>query len=104
MLPPPINTAGYTTDVLLLQNGKPDLQFCRSLETGIITMNNEIIRKVGALHDMLISDEHITAVLRGENSVILPEFSTSTITALFLLPRLSRNSPTRICSSESAPN
>ena len=68
-----IDVGGYTTDVLLLQNGKPDLQFCRSLETGIITMNNEIIRKVGALHDMLISDEHITAVLRGEDSVILPD-------------------------------
>ena len=63
----------HTTDVLLLQNGKPDLQFCRSLETGIITMNNEIIRKVGALHDMLINDEHITAVLQGEDSVILPD-------------------------------
>ena len=38
-----IDIGGYTTDVLLLRNGKPDLQFCRSLETGIITMNNEII-------------------------------------------------------------
>lgn len=68
-----IDVGGYTTDVLLLQHGKPDLQFCRSLETGIITMNNEIIRKVGALHDMLINDEHITAVLLGENGVILPD-------------------------------
>ena len=41
-----VDIGGYTTDVLLLKNGKPDLQFCRSLETGIITMNNEIIRKV----------------------------------------------------------
>lgn len=38
-----VDIGGYTTDVLLLKNGKPDLQFCRSLETGIITMNNEII-------------------------------------------------------------
>lgn len=68
-----IDVGGYTTDVLLLQHGKPDLQFCRSLETGIITMNNEIIRKVGALHDMLINDEHITAVLLGESGVILPD-------------------------------
>lgn len=68
-----IDVGGYTTDVLLLQHGKPDLQFCRSLETGIITMNNEIIRKVGALHDMLINDEHITAVLLGENGIILPD-------------------------------
>lgn len=59
-----VDIGGYTTDVLLLKNGKPDLQFCRSLETGIITMNNEIIRKVGALHDMRIEDEHISAVLQ----------------------------------------
>lgn len=58
-----IDIGGYTTDVLLLKNGRPDLQFCRSLETGIITMNNEIMRKVSALHDMLIEDEYISAVL-----------------------------------------
>lgn len=67
-----IDIGGYTTDVLLLRNGKPDLQFCRSLETGIITMNNEIVRKVGALHDMRIEDEHISAVLGGKE-IILPE-------------------------------
>lgn len=73
-----VDIGGYTTDVLLLKNGKPDLQFCRSLETGIITMNNEIIRKVGALHDMRIEDEHISAVLSGEET-ILPEVVKETI-------------------------
>lgn len=73
-----VDIGGYTTDVLLLKNGKPDLQFCRSLETGIITMNNEIIRKVGALHDMRIEDEHISAVLQSENT-ILPEDVKETI-------------------------
>lgn len=73
-----VDIGGYTTDVLLLKNGKPDLQFCRSLETGIITMNNEIIRKVGALHDMRIEDEHISAVLSGQNT-ILPEDVKQTI-------------------------
>lgn len=67
-----IDIGGYTTDVLLLRNGKPDLQFCRSLETGIITMNNEIVRKVGALHDMRIEEEHISAVLGGQE-ITLPE-------------------------------
>lgn len=56
-----VDIGGYTTDVLLLRHGKPDLQFCRSLESGIITMNNDIIRKVNAQHDMLIEDEHINA-------------------------------------------
>ena len=67
-----VDIGGYTTDVLLLRNGKPDMQFCRSLETGIITMNNEIVRKVGALHDMRIEDEHINAVL-CEQETILPD-------------------------------
>ncbi len=67
-----IDIGGYTTDVLLLQNGKPNLQFCRSLETGVITMNNEVIRKVSAQHDMLIDDEHISAVLQGKD-VYLPD-------------------------------
>lgn len=63
---------GYTTDVLLLRNGKPDLQFCRSLESGVITMNNDIIGKISAQHDMRIEDEHICAVLQGQET-ILPE-------------------------------
>ena len=74
-----IDIGGYTTDVLLLRNGKPDLQFCRSLETGIITMNNEIVRKVGTLHDMRIEDEHISAVLSGQET-ILPGDVKETIT------------------------
>ena len=73
-----VDIGGYTTDVLLLRNGKLDPQFCRSLETGIITMNNEIVRKVGALHDMRIEDEHIREVLRG-GETILPEDVKDTI-------------------------
>ena len=73
-----VDIGGYTTDVLLLRNGKPDMQFCRSLETGIITMNNEIIRKVNTLHDMRIEDEHISAVLSGKET-ILPQDVKDTI-------------------------
>ena len=67
-----VDIGGYTTDVLLLRRGRPDLQFCRSLESGIITMNNEIIRKIGAQYDLRLEDEHISAVLRG-NASPLPE-------------------------------
>lgn len=35
-------------------------------------MDNDIIRRVGALHDMRIKDEHISAVLTGRET-ILPE-------------------------------
>lgn len=73
-----IDIGGYTTDVLLLRNGKPDLQFCRSLEMGVITMNNDIIRRVSALHDMLIEDDHISAVLEDKDT-ILPQDVKETI-------------------------
>ena len=73
-----VDIGGYTTDVLLLRSGKPDMQFCRSLEMGVITMNNDIIRRVGALHDMRIEDEHISAVLAGQET-ILPETVKKTI-------------------------
>ena len=68
-----VDIGGYTTDVLLLRQGKPDMQFCRSLETGVITMNNDIIRRVGALHDMQIEDEHINAVLCGKETILPTE-------------------------------
>lgn len=61
------------------QKWQTGLQFCRSLELGVITMNNDIIRRVGALHDMKIEDEHISAVLRGEET-FLPEDVIQTIT------------------------
>ena len=73
-----VDVGGYTTDVLLLKNGKLDFQFCRSLEIGIITMNNEIIRKVNVLHDMRIEDEHISDVL-SERETILPDEVKDTI-------------------------
>lgn len=73
-----VDVGGYTTDVLLLKNGKLDFQFCRSLEIGIITMNNEIIRKVNVLHDMRIEDEHISDVL-SERETILPDEVNETI-------------------------
>lgn len=42
-------------------------------------MNNEIVRKVGTLHDMRIEDEHISAVLSGQET-ILPGDVKETIT------------------------
>lgn len=49
-----------------------------SLVSASWRMNNEIIRKVGALHDMRIEDEHISAVLSGQDT-ILPDDVKQTI-------------------------
>ena len=63
-----IDIGGYTTDVLLLRDGAPDLQYCRSLEEGVITMYNPIIGQVSAKHDMRIDDGHINAVLQNKRT------------------------------------
>ena len=76
-----IDIGGITTDVLLLRNGKPDLQFCRSLEAGVITMNNEIIGKASSEHDMRIEDEHISAVLLGRETILTEDVKRSIFTA-----------------------
>ena len=73
-----IDIGGFTTDVLLLRNGKPDLQFCRSLESGVITMDNAIIGKVNAQYDMMVDDELISDVLL-ERETILPQEVKQTI-------------------------
>jgi len=73
-----VNVGGYTIDILLLRNGKPDLQFCRSIEVGVITLNNEIIGKVGARHDLRIEDDQIASVIQGEET-ILPAGAIETI-------------------------
>lgn len=70
--------SGCRAEGWIHMTGKPDLEYCRSLETGIITMNNEIIRKVNTLHDMMLEDEHIKAVVMGEK-VVLPEEIKKTI-------------------------
>ena len=65
-----IDVGGYTTDVLLLRKGKPDMEFCRSLNMGVITMTNHIAGKVNSLYDISIDDEHICEILAGQNTVL----------------------------------
>lgn len=67
-----IDIGGYTTDILLISNGKLDLQYCRSLEDGIITMNNIIQGKISTTYDMKIDDNHINDILFNKPTV-LPE-------------------------------
>lgn len=68
-----IDIGGYTTDILLLSNGKPDLSYCRSLEIGIIKMNNTIKGRISTAYDMQIEDEHIYDVLTGRKTILSEE-------------------------------
>jgi len=75
-----VDIGGMTTDVLLLRNGRPDMQVCRSLEIGIIALQNMLIGQVGSRHDMTIEADHIDSVLQGQ-ATILPEEVQQTIRA-----------------------
>lgn len=68
-----IDIGGFTTDVMLLRNSVPDMQFCRSLEMGVIHMSNDIIGRVNAMYDMKIEDDHIVDIIQGRSTTLSAE-------------------------------
>lgn len=68
-----IDIGGYTTDILLLNKGKPDLTCCRSIENGIIKMNNTIKGRINSAYDMQIEEDHIYDVLSGRKTILKEE-------------------------------
>ena len=64
-----LDLGGFTLDYLRLRNGQPDFAVCDSLECGIITLYNDIMRKVNSELDLLLDETDIDAVLRGEDDV-----------------------------------
>ncbi|MCL2301385.1 MAG: ParM/StbA family protein [Firmicutes bacterium] len=72
-----VDIGGITTDVLLLCNGMPDKYY--SLEIGIIALENTLIGRVSARHDMTIEADHIEMVLQGQET-LLPAEVRETIT------------------------
>lgn len=77
-----IDIGGFTTDVLLLRNARPDLQFCRSLEMGVIPMSNDIIGRVSALHDIKIEDDHISDIIQGRPTILPAEVQDTIFTTV----------------------
>lgn len=65
-----IDIGGYTTDILLINKGKLDYQYCRSLEDGIITMNNRIQGRISTTYDQKIDEEHIFDILSNKKTVL----------------------------------
>lgn len=66
-----VDIGGLTIDVLLLKKSVPDLHVCRSFETGVITMTNTIIGKIGAQHGIKIAEEQIIAAICGDQRLVL---------------------------------
>lgn len=65
-----VDIGGYTTDVLLLKYGKPDMTYCRSLDMGVISMFNDVRRKVNVSHQMQIWDDQIIKVLQNKEEFL----------------------------------
>lgn len=61
-----IDIGGFTTDYLMMRHGKPDMDYCDSLEKGVITMFNEIISRVNSEYDMLLEEIDIESILKGK--------------------------------------
>lgn len=68
-----IDIGGYTVDVLLLSEGRPDLQYCHSLELGIIQMNINICNRVNSEYALKIDDNHVMDVLLGRKTTLSDE-------------------------------
>lgn len=58
-----IDIGGYTTDVILLKNGVPDMTFCESLNFGVIELYNRIQRRIAAEFGRSPDEEQIDYVL-----------------------------------------
>lgn len=61
-----IDIGGYTTDVLLMVDGKPDLTYCRSLEHGMISLANKVKARVSESFDLKIDDIHVENILMNK--------------------------------------
>lgn len=64
-----IDIGGYTTDVVMLANGKPDMSFCHSFNFGVIHMDNQVKRIVSAQYDVELEDDHIEGTLMGNTTL-----------------------------------
>jgi len=60
-----IDIGGFTVDYVRLRNGVPDMAACDSLESGVIVLYNQIKAKVNAELDVLLDEEEIDQILRG---------------------------------------
>lgn len=68
-----IDIGGYTVDVLLLSDGKPNLQCCHSFELGMIPMFGDITSRINSEYGQKIGDTHIVDVLSGKKSMLSAE-------------------------------
>lgn len=61
-----IDIGGFTSDYLLMRSGRPDMDYCDSLEKGVITMYNDIISSINSEYDTLLEETDIDSIIKGK--------------------------------------
>ena len=61
-----IDIGGFTSDYLLMRSGRADIDYCDSLEKGVITMYNDIISSINSEYDMLLEEADIDSIIKGK--------------------------------------
>lgn len=87
-----IDIGGFTSDFLLMRSGSPCLDYCDSMEKGVITMYNDIISSVNGDHDMLLEETDIDSILEGK-----PEYYPEMV--VHTVEEMARNFVTDLLSS-----
>lgn len=63
-----VDIGGFTADYLVFKNGEADLDACDSLENGVIILYNGIKSKLNSEMDVLLDENDIDAILKGDTS------------------------------------
>ena len=63
-----LDIGGFTVDYMQILKGRADFGNSDYLENGVITLYNQIIKKVNSEFDTLISEADIDAVIKNEDS------------------------------------
>lgn len=61
-----IDIGGFTTDYLLMRYGEADMDYCDSMEKGVITMYNQIISNINSEYDVLLEESDIDSIIGGK--------------------------------------
>lgn len=69
-----VDIGGFTTDVMLFEESKPDLHVCRSLEYGVIDMCNIITGHINTKYGFQLAEKQIIAAIQGKpNKALSPD-------------------------------
>ena len=61
-----VDIGAFTGDYLMFRYGEVDMEFCDSMEMGIISLYNRVITGIRADYDQLLDEMDIDSIIRGK--------------------------------------